>query len=598
MKRIGGRNKRQYRSQAPLTSPKQTESSTELTNQSKKKKQQLVTAPNNPPTNDRKRLLQMERELVEANPWMDLPGISCTRGILSSSLVSLSASMRTIYAPFYVHNSTPLNRPNIFPLSNEIKIGTTFFSPLGAKSSEREKREIALQQSKQTEDSFMLPTFVPCKAPSDTWEELDAKLRLPLPVHRKDIFGNSDEIDEIFSTSRMRGIQRRSLAVVLISGPTGSGKTLASISACHTNNRCCVVVDGTEFTRDPTKNCKLLQRHLFPCRQRIVVFRGMQCLTVEQAQLFSTYFERNVFAMPRRHNLCFILADTSGCSLFRVLSKNELFSESRLCRRIYLHRATEQNMKQALLAWKWNDVSEGISFKSLGARANGDFRALRGMFDRGGEWFRCAGAACTDHLSDPFVLVPSMWGGIPGEVKPINLQDSSRRKALAESVAEVIHDVAGVFQENYWRVIKRDKCSIDQMSELSDMLSTVNLLSAWREGDGEVGDYDFMAGQFGSQLMVSCCAAMNGCLASISPGCSSWKYPSQVIEENKILMIEQHRETRMLAIPKNEHSSSAPTSIQDFLGGFGSDDILGRSKGKRAITAEQALAWPVVLHRM
>ena len=290
-------------------------------------------------------------------------------------------------------------------------------------------------------------------------------------------------------------------------------------SAAKEHDRRCVIVDTSDLSRRPDLLCKALTEALSPCRDRLVVFRAVDLLEEDQVQTIVAYIRRNVIPTPRRHNLIVFLAESSGCCLFRSLKGDEVLRDPRLCRSVYLHRPVPKEMEAAAVAWGWDARAQGVSTFQLVQRAGGDLRVLRGMVDRGGEWFRAGREANADQPSDPFVLVPTLWAGIAGELEPVDLR-GPRRGALASAFAEVVHDGADIFFENYHRALQSDQ-RFDRMAMMADMLSTADTLSVWREGDGEAGDDDYMAGQFGAELMVAGCAALQGKWRPIKLGCQA-----------------------------------------------------------------------------
>ena len=439
-----------------------------------------------------------------------------------------------------------------------------------------------------------LLAFVPRAQPSDCWQEPLVSDQVADPVPRDQIFGNAEDVDEVFSIFSVRGYARGALAVVLLSGPCGSGKTLICRSAAKQYDRRCVIVDATELSRRGDLLCKGLTQALFPSRDRMVVFRCCDLLEEDQVETIASYFRRNVISTPRRHNLCVFLAQSSGCCLFRAFKGDEELGDSRLCRSVYLHRPTPQEVEAAAIAWGWDATKEGVPTFQLVQRAGGDLRILRGLVERGGLWFRAGRDNAADQASDPFVLVPALWHGIAGELAPVDLRGPSRG-TITSALAEVVHEGMDIFQENYLRALKVGH-EIRSMEELADMLSTADLLSVWREGDGEAGEEDYMAGHFGAEVMVAGCASLRGKWKPVVRGCraSARCAHANELQENLELMHAQRLQSRLAARP-----ALVPVgeTVLEYIDRTAEAKVLKHQQGLVQLTAQQLLDWPVCLQR-
>jgi len=266
---------------------------------------------------------------------------------------------------------------------------------------------------------------------------------------------------------------------------------------------------------------------------------------------------------------------------------------------VYLHRPVPKEMEAAAVAWGWDARAQGVSTFQLVQRAGGDLRVLRGMVDRGGEWFRAGREANADQPSDPFVLVPTLWAGIAGELEPVDLR-GPRRGALASAFAEVVHDGADIFFENYHRVLQSDQ-RFDRMAMMADMLSTADMLSVWREGDGEAGDDDYMAGQFGAELIVAGCATLQGKWRPIKLGCRAPARYAQakMLEHNTEVLCAQRVELRLSARSASTPvTSTKDETIGEFMDRSAESRALKQQEGLAQLTATQVLDWPVCLQRV
>jgi hypothetical protein len=518
--------------------------------------------------------------------------ISRFNNLLSPSIVDAAGVLRRTFSPFAAKACLVAIPPN-------------FFCPRGLESSA--PQDLQHKQSHPPPEHPDLPTdsrkdpplhaFVPRAQPSDGWKEPLVSYQVADAIPRDQIFGNTEDVDDVFSIFSMRGYARGALALVLLSGPCGSGKTLICRSAAKQYDRRCVIVDATELSRRTDLLCKALTQALSPSRDRMVVFRCCDLLEEDQVETIASYFRRNVISTPRRHNLCVFLAQSSGCCLFRVFKGDEELGDSRLCRSVYLHRPTPPEVEAAAIAWGWDAAKEGVPTFQLVQRAGGDMRILRGLVERGGLWFRAGRENAADQASDPFVLVPALWNGIAGELAPVDLRGPSRG-IVASALAEVVHEGMDIFQENYLRALRvgQHQHEIRSMEQLADMLSTADLLSVWREGDGETGDEDYMAGQFGAEVMVASCANLRGKWKPVLQGCrASSRYAhAKELQQNLELMQAQRMQSRLAARP-----ALVPVgeTVLDCIDRTVETKVLKHQQGLVQLTAQQMLDWPVCLQR-
>jgi hypothetical protein len=333
-------------------------------------------------------------------------------------------------------------------------------------------------------NSCNIPTFVPTKAIVDKWVSPKAGTEIAnIPFFpRCGIIGNSSAVDEIFSIVRRPEHLRGRLSVVLLTGPSGCGKTVSIVSACHLNNRRCVLIDGSNLPSPGSSGssiCSALDHILRPVRGRVVIIRSVDGLSEDQTVHVSQYIIRNIFATPRRHNLLILCAGSTANPLFKQLKRDQSFLESKVMISIYMHQPTSQQSYEAIAYWEDAKMGKCQNKDRCVEIAGGDLRKLYNIFSQVNHFVgKC------DMSHNPYTLASMLLGGTTGQVERVDRSKPDQVERIGKSISGVHSDVVDILHENYLSVLGRPGLKVSEdVHYLADMLSIMDMMDKWVGGE-------------------------------------------------------------------------------------------------------------------
>jgi len=186
----------------------------------------------------------------------------------------------------------------------------------------------------------------------------------------------------------------------------------------------------------------------------------------EQEDLLFHYLQTQVMGRTCSHNRLWLVGGTTRSGLLDRLSREMEESQTpQAFNRIYMSVPSQQEMRRAAVAWGCDDERVDI--------AQGDLRKLAQL--AGAE--ECVQASSADTISNPFYVVPRLFGGHTDGTVRVSKQSPAEFEALRSVVCGSVRDVVEVFQENYANVV-----DFPGMSSLAEGLSDVELLLRFEEG--------------------------------------------------------------------------------------------------------------------
>jgi hypothetical protein len=284
-------------------------------------------------------------------------------------------------------------------------------------------------------------------------------------------------------------------------------------------------------------------------------------------------------------------------------------ADSGVVRRLYFSAPSPRELAPAAVRW-WPSALPQLRSR-LTRECCGDLRRLQRWSVAGWDLdFSGSQSGRADVDGNPFVLVPRMLGGLAPELMP--LQTAEDREGAARALAQ--HDTSAtvdVLFENWSSVLavshrERTTCAdVDAMASFADAMSDLDVLGRWREGDcGGGSGTSGVDADPSEREEVTAVAIVLACgqhhWAPFKVGARRSRRMECVVatEANRALMeqqrLEQVEQTMLLFAPtSNGHSISAWERLEDLA----FERACSNVKGKRALTASQALDWPVCLER-
>ena len=465
------------------------------------------------------------------------------------------------------------------------------------------------------------------------------------PVPRAQLHGNRSVMDELFALMAAPDVTRGRLSCVFITGPSGVGKTLGVISAAHAAKRHLIVVTATDLPLPGTRNSALfraLDAALLPARGGAVLLRFAEALEGDYASAVAAYLICRVLPAVQGFRLLFVTAPNANNDLLRAVFAIRSLTDSGAIRRLYFHAPTPE---EAMLMVRQRSVErisdeEKAHARRLVHECGSDLRRLSRWLDGCdldfSGFLAVQGADFLANMdANPFVLVPRILGGVRGQITPAftsaqkkSAEGRVQRCSIVSILADVMasHDTSDtldVLQENWTHVLypqvvfREDRKQIparwnagndDDLVFMADNLSDADLLSVWREGtdNEDVSEERY----FSAMVAVQACSCLSW--SYFKTGATRSKRPQFLAAQlDNLELVAQQRIEARLDMPLHALrliNSLAQKRIKDmsvFLRPtqhvtnvavserIAREHACNRVKSMRALTAAQALDWPV-----
>jgi hypothetical protein len=435
-------------------------------------------------------------------------------------------------------------------------------------------------------------------------------------------------MDELFEILAAPDETRGRLSLIMLTGPSGTGKTLGPISAACAANRGLTVVTVTDLPRPGMCNRRLflaLDTALLPARGGVVLLRSAEALVDEYAAALAAYLVCRVFKAVRGHKLIVVTAPDASNELFRMLLGQSDVSDSGVMRRLYFRSPLPKDINPALVKW-WPDLAVGSSRQDncrllqlrnrMARECRGDLRRLHRWSKIGGD-IDYSGASgrnrnSVDVDANPFVIVPRLLGGIKNQLRPIATEeerDGARRAMAQHDTSETID----VLFENWVYVTPfprvgpltdEQKCD---MSAFADDLSDADIIGRWRECGGLDDTDPTDEDEYAAAIVVSAaaCRFLNWTPFYVGARRSHRMENFASTATNRELMIQQRLEQRGLnafhytteQARLHPETTACHKSMLEMGDDLAFDMACSAVKGKRPLTASQALSGPVYVQR-